>query len=883
MALSEILARVSLDDSGFRKGINRLKAQTSVFGEIGQSLSAAITLPLSGIALFSGNAFKEFDSLRRGLEVMTGSAIATASRLKELREIAKQPGLSFQEAIQGDVRLRAVGVSAQQSARILREFGNAIATTGGGGEELGRVTVQLGQLIAKGKVYAQDLKPIIEAAPAVGRALSQIYGTVDSEQIQKILESSGKSSTDFINGLLDKLNEAPRVTGGFKNSLENLKDSLFVLGASLGEGANKAFNLDGRISSLSDKISGLADRFQTLNPAVQKFVLYTGGISAALGPALILISKLTPAIISLVKAKDVLAVSTKNLIGYFRLLGGGSLIGFINFISSKVPIAAAAMVALTSVTRNFNSIATSVGKVGAYFIDLYNSIKPIKDLLDAVSRGTAILFNVLVASVESAVSLIAAKVSTIGQVIKAGIKGDFSLASALIKTASINDGVIIDKYLDKLAIALNDGIKSKVGGLNVNIPTGGRRNFGKKEDTNAVSTPNLGNVNLKTDEVGDANKRLGLELSKIDGLLKIYGSGFDAVSEKIEAYRRVIDELAGNSAPRAQYAINLAYTELVKLLNQGTVNVTPIDAFASKIDGISVKLQSLEAGATFNKLGQDILKIQTPLEIISKEFENIDRLAEGLGSGFDKVGEKMKVLEGLFRSGAISTRDYNTGLSGLGETKNKLTSHFEELANAIGQNLARVDVQVASNAEVQASLASLNAEMQKNLDIVRDPTATEAQQKAAYAQIELLKKQMQVEKDKADVVKSTGKAIYNSIRETIKAYYAETIASVLAKSAKLGPIAGVLLGGVAAATFTGLFNALVPKLAKGGLAFGPTLALVGDNKNAKNDPEVISPLSRLKALLDDGNGRSTEIYSKLAGIDLMLSNKYSLSYYERIT
>lgn len=41
----------------------------------------------------------------------------------------------------------------------------------------------------------------------------------------------------------------------------------------------------------------------------------------------------------------------------------------------------------------------------------------------------------------------------------------------------------------------------------------------------------------------------------------------------------------------------------------------------------------------------------------------------------------------------------------------------------------------------------------------------------------------------------------------------------------------------------------ITKLAKGGLAYGPTLAMVGDNKGAASDPEVISPLSKLNEML----------------------------------
>lgn len=51
---------------------------------------------------------------------------------------------------------------------------------------------------------------------------------------------------------------------------------------------------------------------------------------------------------------------------------------------------------------------------------------------------------------------------------------------------------------------------------------------------------------------------------------------------------------------------------------------------------------------------------------------------------------------------------------------------------------------------------------------------------------------------------------------------------------------------------------LIPKLAKGGLAYAPTLAMVGDNRNAVTDPEVIAPLSKLKDIIGEG-GDMTEV------------------------
>lgn len=44
---------------------------------------------------------------------------------------------------------------------------------------------------------------------------------------------------------------------------------------------------------------------------------------------------------------------------------------------------------------------------------------------------------------------------------------------------------------------------------------------------------------------------------------------------------------------------------------------------------------------------------------------------------------------------------------------------------------------------------------------------------------------------------------------------------------------------------------LIPKMAKGGLVFGEQTVTVGEYPNAKNDPEVISPLSRLQDIIKD--------------------------------
>ena len=76
------------------------------------------------------------------------------------------------------------------------------------------------------------------------------------------------------------------------------------------------------------------------------------------------------------------------------------------------------------------------------------------------------------------------------------------------------------------------------------------------------------------------------------------------------------------------------------------------------------------------------------------------------------------------------------------------------------------------------------------------------------------------------------------------------------RSVLWNPWAAIAIGAAmvaAAAVMTALINKnagdSVPALANGGLAYGPTYAMVGDNPNARTDPEVIAPLSRLQSML----------------------------------
>jgi len=128
-------------------------------------------------------------------------------------------------------------------------------------------------------------------------------------------------------------------------------------------------------------------------------------------------------------------------------------------------------------------------------------------------------------------------------------------------------------------------------------------------------------------------------------------------------------------------------------------------------------------------------------------------------------------------------------------------------------------------------------------------------------------------------MKKMASAALQAARQVVSAYIKEGVAGIV-KNILAGPTGKVLgpfaiaVAGAAGAGASVLFNTLLnkvsaPALAQGGLATGPTMALVGDNRNARVDPEVIAPLSKLKSMMGDmGIGGSLE--TRISGNDLII-------------
>lgn len=294
--VSDLNVRLGLITKNFDRELasfeRKMQGVAGRMGAAGDRMAVAFTAPLLAISALSVKALADFESLTLAMTttmegVGRGSA-AAAEEIEKLRQAALAPGLNFEQAVQGSVRLQSVGFSAEKARSILVELGNAIASSGGSAEQLDAVTKQLSQIAGKGRLLQEDLTIILENMPALAKTLRDEFGTTSAEAIRQL----GVSAEDFIDRITTRMQTLPRVAGGISNAITNAGVAIRQSAARIGEALNKAFNVSGNLEVFATWITGLADRFANLDGPTQRAIIGVGVFAAALGPAVKLVSVL---------------------------------------------------------------------------------------------------------------------------------------------------------------------------------------------------------------------------------------------------------------------------------------------------------------------------------------------------------------------------------------------------------------------------------------------------------------------------------------------------------------------------------------------------------------------------------------------------------------
>jgi len=852
--------KIRADATPFERSLKSIGRNITAFSQkslaIGRGISLGFTAPLMAVGATAVNAAADFDSLERALSGIMGGAGAAAGEMMKLKEAAKLPGLGFEEAVRGSVNLQAVGLSAEDARKTLIGFGTAIAASGGGAVNLASVTKQLTQMISKNRILQEDFGILQENVPLIGDALEKAFGTRNIEKVRE----TGIAAADFNMKLVASLQTLPAViaaTGGLRNNIDNFKDSLKFTQVELGKAILKNIDLEGALESISNTIEGMLNWWGSLSDAMQsnmingaKYIAIAGGLlwvvgqlGSAIGTITMMFGQLTNVMVRLNKVTGTyqilaggwvtMALAAAAAIGYFAY----SVIQAnkpIDDLSGHLSSSAKAMrKEITELELNFKLIKDSnisnnlrlklltdiKNKYGQYLPDL----KTEQDYLNNMTRVMTVLNTELTK--------------------KFNIMRLQGVADKQLQR-SID---LLDKEKEKtLEIEKLRKANVKKGGFNIFEAIGA-----------AGNTQNIKSLYKEVEKIQkesviieEAWKKTSEELRKLigdapvlDDILsgdKSFGTGTEKIKTKFEQLQETLKNLEKR------------YEDQVLLYGENSKGAealaTQIRSIKFEIQGVISALQKLEkidAWDDFKPLptGSDAANEQQQ-NAINDEQNRRETVATFSPIIQDKLvgGDLGDFLEqNRLSEGERSIDRLRQKLSDPKPTENikKLKEAFFQLGesiNTVGEALSVNLGNALADSFVALGTALANGE---NAALAFGKTFVSVMLDAVNSALQLL------------LVKNVTAALEGT------------------KGNPLGTILAVGLG-IAAISFLKSKMDTV-KLAQGGLAFGPTLATVGDNRGASYDPEVIAPLSKLKSMLGDvGGGNPYVLTTRVAGSDLLV-------------
>lgn len=267
----------------------------------------------------SVNASVKVEGFRNSLTALYGSAQVANRVLADLQELSQLPGITFEGAVRGAVRLKTVDIEGQRALDTIREFGNAAALSGASTEEMTRAIVGLTQNVSRGQIEQDNLNQILENVPLIGNAIRDAFGSIDAEVIRDQLEAAGQSVNDFVDILNDQLSKGARAsTESTANAFSNLENATFRLQAAIGDRLTPA--VKEATGGLTGLFNTIADFIEGTNDAERSATRYTEALINA-GNAAAINKAIQERITFLEQEKTALEEAAAGSANYFKIKG----------------------------------------------------------------------------------------------------------------------------------------------------------------------------------------------------------------------------------------------------------------------------------------------------------------------------------------------------------------------------------------------------------------------------------------------------------------------------------------------------------------------------------------------------------------------------------
>lgn len=933
--ISDLNVRLGLLYKDFDKSLSavekKLERSGRKFSQLGNDLALSISLPLAALGAAAIKQAGEIESLKLAMvstfETAGRSAAEATAEVEALRQAAKAPGLDFEQAVRGSVRLQNVGFSAEESRKTLIELANAIALTGGTAQELDGVTRQFAQIVSKGRILQEDITILSENMPKISSLMREAFGTANVERLREM----GVTGEQFVNGITKAAAVLPRVEGGIKNALVNAAAEARNSLAKLGESIVEAFDIKGKLDAAGKALQDLTEWFDNLSDGTKNAIIQAGLFAIVLGPA--------------IKVIGTILSTGGAVIGVIRGIGsavagmaGGALSAAAAWktlnLAMKASVIGIALAVVTGLYLAFSSLSENTSAAAAAAEDLNAINKEISRTVAKEKSEIDLLVGILEnetvsrdAKLKALEKLKAASPEYFGNIreengLIIGLKESYDAwSTSIIKAAkaqaarerlvkiSEEELDLAQRHEETLAELAKRQKEYADGSKNVQASVGAYAGLGEQQKLNKAASNGVTNA-IKQEEDAYKSSISAIEARKA-AIAKIVSEN-EIAAESVNKTKTKTKELtaaelaAADEAKKAGEkradvykkvlasidAVNKKQSELgadfvgekTKEIEAGVEKLieagfAPNSAPVQKLKGY---LKDIRAGITAGLGGfsgaQAVPTLQTPQSVQSTGQSGADAgiqqakaLAEAYqksGQAFDDFAARIAAKEGVFDGINRAIADAKNGTVTWAEA---IQNSAQQITAAWETNFADIYGAAGELANNLLSLQQARAENEKaQLDEEYAGKLAAAQGNAAATaaiEAELAAKKEAIDKKVGKQQKKV--AILTAIIDT-------ALGVTKALGSAPPPYNFILAALTAAAGAVQIATIKAQPFAEGGVITKPTMGLVGEYAGATTNPEIITPERLMRSIFREesgGAGGKVQVYGVIRGSDIHISNE----------
>jgi len=903
--LGDLVVNIGANTKDLNKKLGRvrrdMRSMSSNFAAVGKNMTRSLTMPLALVGGAAVNLAVEFESAMAQVKAVSGATAGDFKRLEQsakdlgastiftAREVAalqleySRLGFSADEIIQvqeatlnlaqatgsdlaqaaevAGATLRAFGMDASETGRVTDVMAASFSASAlnintfqdsmkfvapdakAAGVSLEEVSAMLGVLAnsgIKGSQAGTALRRILQEMTGTSGTLTERFAELAAKGIgvQGAMDEVGRRAGTSLLVLTEGVGQVDELTTAFENSAgagkemadvanDTAKGGLKAMTSAL-EGAGIALGevLIPFVTDAANFIRELATDFKNLSVDTQTTIVKIAALVAAIGPLLIVL----PNLVGATKLAAQAFVALSSPLGAIALAVGGAVLAFKGIEGVFEKSRTSAQRYQDSIRDTENAVRNQTAEV-RYLINAYKdeekSLDDRQRILDRLGELDAQHFGNLKAENTQYIDLQKSLDDYTNALRRNFIEKALAEEGSALFSQLAADEQAIQKKQDLLQRAIY--IEEEAGNIT--------REAAHK-NTVQISGE-LDALNKKRDEtLTDIEAFEARQIALLDRYATKHTETTNTIVENEEEQQDAVEEDNGTDdkiKKQELLAGSIAFLkQKVSDLREETENAK---------DGSKEQIDALDKWKDATEELENAVKIfNTTLEESPQSYPT-----GSLGALREELGDLREELASLI-PGTQAFIDKMDEIDGVAQQVGEATESIEESFDSTGDSLTNFANNVAS------SLSSAASSMLSNVGQMIGGAEMGAEGILAPL---------------ADMAIQLGELAIG---------YGVAIGGIKKALQSLNPVVAIVAGVALVALGAGLKSAMssiasgnhdMPELAEGGLAFGPTTALIGDNKNARIDPEVVAPLSKLQDMLGGG---STNVYGRISGDDIVISN-----------